>query len=182
MVDIMQLATAAAITPRPAAGSGLPGYPQSETLTNIHLLWLAARGTAEMPARRQIPAAALEPLATQLLLFGVERDPLDFRYLEMGSRMRAVSNDDYTGRCLSEIPHQRAPSLVWDHLTAAVDARAPVRGVIPYVGRRRDIGSISHIVLPLAEDGETVDRLLVCVELAPVMHLQDGTHPFTQLG
>lgn len=182
MMDLMQLATAAALAPRPAAGSGLPGYPQSETLTQAHLLWLAARGSAEMPARRQFLVSALEPLGPQLMVFGIEREPLDFRYLEIGSRMRELSNDDYTGRCLSEIPHQRAPSTVWDHLTAAMDARAPVRGVLPYVGRRRDISSIFHIVLPLADDGETVDRLLVCVELTPVIRLQDGTHPFTQLG
>lgn len=186
MMDLMQLATAAALAARPGIGSGLPGYPQSEILTRAHLLWLAARGTAEMPARRQITAAVLEPLVAQTLVFGVEREPLDFRYLEMGSRMRALSNNDYTGRLLSEIPHQRAPSTVWDHLTAAMDARAPVRGVLPYVGRSRDITSIFHIVLPLAEDGETVDRLLVCVDFAatatPGMRLQDGTHPFTQLG
>lgn len=186
MMDLMQLATAAALARRPNAGSGLPGYPQSEILTRAHLLWLDARGSAEMPARRQFSAATLEPLAAQLLVFGVEQEPLDFRYLEMGSRMRALSNDDYTGRRVSEIPHQRAPSLVWDHLMAAMDARAPVRGVLPYVGRSREFSSIFHIVLPLADDGETVDRLLVCVDLAPIagpgVRLQDGTHPFTQLG
>lgn len=182
MMDLMQIATTAALARQPVNGSGLPGYPQSEMLTRIHLAWLDARGAAEMPARRQIPAATLDSLAGQLLVFGIERAPLDFRYLEMGSRMRELSNDDYTGRCLSDIPHQRPPSLVWDHLTAAMDARAPVRGVLPYVGRRRDVHSVFHIVLPLADDGETVDRLLVCIELAPVVHLQDGTHPFTQLG
>lgn len=184
MIDLMQLATAAALQPKP--GSGLPAYPQSEILTRAHLLWLTARGSAEMPARRQISAAALEPLAAQTLVFGILREPLDFRYLEIGSRMRALSNDDYTGRRLREIPHQRAPSLVWDHLTAAMDARAPVRGVLPYVGRDRDINRIFHIVLPLADDGETVDRLLVCIDLPtvtnPGVRLRDGAHPLTQLG
>ncbi|MBS4045311.1 MAG: hypothetical protein KG075_03135 [Alphaproteobacteria bacterium] len=186
MMDLMQLATAAAMAQRTPAGSGLPGYPQSEILTQAHQLWLAARGSAEMPARRQFTAALLEPLAAQLMVFGIEQEPLDFRYLEIGNRMRGLSNDDYTGKCLSEIPHQRAPSRVWDHLTAAMDARAPVRGVLPYVGRSREFSSIFHIVLPLADDGETVDRLLVCVDLAPGagagVRLQDGTHPFTQLG
>lgn len=186
MMDLMQTATAAALARQPVTGSGLPGYPQSELLTRAHLLWLEARGSAEMPARRHISATALELLAGQLLVFGVERAPLDFRYLEIGSRMRELSNDDYTERRLSEIPHQRPPSLVWDHLTAAMDARAPVRAVLPYVGRNRDVSSIFHIVLPLADDGETVDRLLVCIELAsgtaPGVRLRDGTHPFTQLG
>lgn len=180
MMDLMQLATVAAMASKP--GSGLPGYPQSELLARAHLLWLAARGTAEMPARWQITDSALEPLRPQILLFAVESEPFDFRYLEIGSRMLVLSNDDYTGKRLSEVPHQRPPSLVWDHLAAAVDARAPVRGVLPYVGRSRDISSVFHIVLPLAENGETVDHLLVCVDLAPGVRLQDGVHPFTQLG
>lgn len=166
-----------------ASRTGLPGYPQSDLLTRGHRLWLAARGAAEMPALSRIATSAqLEPLRPQTLVFAVEHAPFDFRYLAVGSRMLALSNDDYTGKALSEVPHQRQPSLVWDHLAAAVDARAPVRGSLPYVGRSRDIASILHIVLPLAEDGETVDHLLVCVDLAQVVRLQDGTHPFTQLG
>lgn len=180
MMDLMQLASVAALASKP--GSGLPGYPQSDLLTCGHRLWLAARGTAEMPGLQQLSAPDLEPLRAQMLLFAVEREPLDFLYLEIGSRMLALSNDDYSGKRLSEVPHQRPPSLVWDHLAAAVDARAPVRGVLPYVGRARDISSIFHIVLPLAADGETVDHLLVCIDLAPLVRLQDGTHPFTQLG
>lgn len=180
MMDLMQLAAVAGMAAKP--GSGLPGYPQSDLLTRGHQLWLAVRGSAEMPSRSRISAALLNALRPQTLFFAIEREPLDFRYVEIGSRMMAVSNDDYTGRRLSEISHQRPPSLVWDHLTAAMDARAPIRGVLPYVGRNRDVGSIFHIVLPLAEDGETVDHLLVCVDLAPVVRLQDGTHPFTQLG
>lgn len=187
MAHLMQLAagmqvaagTAGAASAR---GSGLPGYPQSDILTQGHLLWLAARGRAEMPGRAAIDPALLAPLRPLSLLFAVERAPLDFRYVEIGSRMVALSNDDYTGKRLSEIAHQRPPSTVWDHLTAAVDARAPIRGVLPYVGRSRDIHTIFHIVLPLADDGETVDHLLVCADLAPRVRLQDGTHPFTQLG
>lgn len=181
MMDLMQLTTVAGMAT--AARTGLPGYPQSDLLTRGHQLWLAARGAVEMPALSRIAAfAQLEPLRPQTLVFALEHTPFDFRYVEIGSRMMTLSNDDYTGKLLSEVPHQRPPSLVWDHLAAAVDARAPVRGVLPYVGRSRDIASILHIVLPLAEDGETVDHLLVCVDLAQVVRLQDGTHPFTQLG
>ena len=50
------------------------------------------------------------------------------------------------------------------------------------MGRSRDVGGIFHIVLPLSDDGVTVDRVLVCVDLAPPIRLQDGTPPFTQLG
>jgi hypothetical protein len=165
-------------SPAPA----LPGYPQSRLLRQAHALWLQARGEREMPDWRGLAPllpAAMRPVT---ILFAAVREPFDFRYAEIGSRVREISNADHTGRLLSELPHQRPPSRVWDHLSAALDARAPIRGVLPYVGRSRDISSICHIVLPLADDGERVDRLLVCVDLGPVVRLEDGTHPFTQLG
>jgi hypothetical protein len=160
----------------------LPGYPQSGLLRQAHGLWLQARGDREMPAWHDMPPLLPATMRPLTILFAAIREPLDFRYAEIGSRMREISNADHTGRLLSDLPHQRPPSRVWDHLSAALDARAPIRGVLPYVGRSRDISSIYHIVLPLADDGETVDRLLVCVDLGPLVRLEDGTHPFTQLG
>jgi len=177
----MQLVVLPGATARPS--SGLPGYPQSAMLTTAHGIWLAARGAAEMPSLAMLEHhPALEPMQPQLLLMAVETEPHDFRYVRIGSRMQQLSNADYTGRRMSEILHQRAPSTVWDHLTAAVDCRAPVKGVLPYVGRSRDISSIFHIVMPLATDGERIDHLLICVDLYQSVRLRDGTHPFTQLG
>lgn len=171
-------------TPFAATGEsrGLPGYPQSVLLTRAHGLWLTARGSAEMPGLALLDAPALEPLRSQLILFAVEPEPLDFRYVEIGSRILALSNGDYTGRRLSDIAHQRPPSLVWDHLAAAVDCRAPVKGVLPYVGRFRDISSIFHIVMPLAENGEQADHLLVCVDLFQAVRRLDDPNSFPQLG
>ena len=149
--------------------------------------WDAKRAGKRMPSRADIDPIEMPALLPHVVLLEVLRDvepdwPLDFRYRLIGSRIQAISNADYTGHWLSQIPHQRAPSHVWEHLSAAVDARAPVKGVIPYVGRSREVSGVFHIVLPLAEDGETVDHLLVCVDLAPAIRLQDGTQPFTQLG
>ena len=164
------------------AGPVLPGYPQSAMMRQVHGLWLANRGASEMPTWMSMSALLPTSLLPLTILFTVNREPFDFRYTEIGSRIRAICNADYTGRLMSELPHQRPPSKVWDHLSAAFDARAPVRGALPYVGRSRELSSIYHIVLPLADDGETVDRLLVCVDLGPALRLQDGTPLFTQLG
>lgn len=169
------------------SGSGLPGYPRSAMLNEAYALWLAACGDRDMPAWADVQAHHSELVHPQSLLLSVQRDgapdwPLDFRYELIGSRMHAILNIDYTGMTLSQVPHQRPPSMVWDHLASAVDARAPIKGVVPYVGRSRDVGGVFHIVLPLSDDGTRVDRVLVCVDLAPPIRLQDGTPPFTQLG
>ncbi|HEX6978720.1 MAG TPA: hypothetical protein VF342_05430 [Alphaproteobacteria bacterium] len=161
---------------------GLPGYPQSLLLHDAHARWLAARLAAEMPSWSDLRPHIPDSLRAHAILFEVQPEPLDFRYLEIGSHLLAISNADHTGRLMSELAHQRPPSKIWDHFTAACDARAPIKSVLPYVGRNRDIGSVYHIVLPLADDGEIIDRLLVCVDSAPVIRLADGTQPFTQLG
>lgn len=164
------------------SGSGLPGYPRSAMLNEAYALWLTACGGREMPAWADVQAHHSDLVHPQSLLLSVQHEPLDFRYELIGGRMHAILNIDYTGMTLSQVPHQRPPSLVWDHLASAVDARAPIKGVVPYVGRSRDVGGVFHIVLPLSDDGVAVDRVLVCVDLAPPIRLQDGTPPFTQLG
>ena len=158
------------------------GYPQSGMMRQAHALWLQARGNREMPAWSGLAPLLPTGMRPYTILFAVTPEPFDFRYARIGSRIREISNTDNTGRLLSDLPHQRPPSRVWDHLSAAFDARAPIRGMLPYIGRSRDLSSIYHIVLPLADDGETVDRLLVCVDLGPAIRLEDGTHPFIQLG
>lgn len=150
-----------------APSVALPGYPQSPLLDRAHAFWLERRGAAEMPSWQRMNTTAFEPLRASSILFTVQHEPLDFCYAEIGSRIAAISNADNTGKLISEIPHQRPPSRVWDHFTTAFDARAPVKGTLPYVGRSRDIGGAYQIVLPLADDGRNVDRLLVCVDLAP---------------
>lgn len=166
------------VTPVPV----MPGYPQSGMIRQAHALWLSACGDRDLPARADLLAALPGSLKPFTILFAIETAPLDFRYVEIGARVQAVSNADNTGRRLAELPHQRPPSKVWDHLSAAFDARAPVKGVLPYVGKSRDFSSVFHIVLPLSEDGAAVDHLLVCVDLTPALRLDDGIHPFTQLG
>jgi len=181
MPDLMSLIAVPRVA-SPHSSGALPGYPQSRLLNDAHAYWLACRSAAEMPSWRTVNTAALDPLRPHTILFEVQREPLDFRYAEIGSTIRGISNSDLTGTLMSALPHQQPPSKVWDHLSGAVDAHAPVKGVLPYVGRQRDINSIYHIVLPLADDGETVDRLLVCVDIGPSFRLQDGTPPFSQLG
>jgi len=187
MIDIMQSVAVPPVAlpvvrPVRAPSTALPGYPQSPMMQQAHGLWLQARADREMPGWTDIAPLLPATMRPFTILFTAVREPLDFRYSEIGARIQAITNADNSGRLLSELPHQRPPSRVWDHLSAAFDARAPVRGSLPYVGRSRGIGGIFQIVLPLADDGETVDRLLVCVDITPTVRLEDGTDPFTQLG
>lgn len=165
MVELMQFIAVSGAGAAPSLA--LPGYPQSALLNRAHAYWLARRAAAEMPSWGDINTRLFDPLRPHAILFEVERQPLDFRYVEVGSRIAAVSNADNTGRRISELPHQRPPSRIWEHFTAALDARAPVKGALPYVGRSRDVGGAYQIVMPLGDDGRNVDRLLVCVDLAP---------------
>lgn len=176
MVGLMQSAAVARM--RTAPSVALPGYPQSPLLERAHAYWLERRGVAEMPSWRTMNTHVFDPMRASSILFTVQREPLDFRYAEIGSRIAAVSNTDNTGKLVSELPHQRPPSRVWDHFTTAFDARAPVKGTLPYVGRSRDVGGAFQIVLPLADDGRNVDCLLVCVDFAPPVTPVDRSSAF----
>src|SRR3546814_11764749 len=113
-------------------------------MRQAHGLVLQARGAREMPDRATLAPLIPETIRPFTILFAAIREPFDFRYAEIGSRIQAISNSDNIGRLLSELPHQRPPSKGWDHPSAAFHARAPIRGGPPYVGRSRPPTSTNH--------------------------------------
>jgi hypothetical protein len=131
--------------------------------------WLGkqrALGDPDMlPARRDLdPVLDVPRLLPQLMLMDVLGDPLDFRYRLVGSALRRHMAEDWTGRCLSDIPFQRAGSTVWDNNLRVLKERRPLLARPPYIGPHKDFLFVESVILPLAGDGQSVDMLLFAVD------------------
>jgi hypothetical protein len=72
-------------------------------------------------------------------------------------------NDRDTGMWMSEIPHQAAPSRIWANCRQVALEGAPLAGDTPYVGRNKEFLSTEDLIMPLSDDGKTVDMLFVTV-------------------
>lgn len=138
-------------------------------LRQAYEYWNAKRGARAMPARVDIDPIEMLPLLPYLVLMDVLRDakpgwPLDFRYRLLGTHVDSMMNARYTGRCMSDLPHQQPDSRLWISLETVTTAREPRINRVPYVGPHKDFMSVVDLVMPLSSDGMTIDMLFCIVD------------------
>lgn len=130
--------------------------------------WNAKRGPRRMPSRADLDPAEIKPLLPHVVLMEVVRDAafelLDFRYRLIGTAVDGNSSGRFTGRVMSDIPHQRQPSRLWSNFEWVVAERQPKTSRVPYAGPHQDFLSVVDLVMPLSADGETVNMLFCVVD------------------
>jgi len=141
-------------------------------LRQAYAYWDAKRNGREMPARRDLDPAEMVPLLPYLVLMDVQHAakpgwPLDFRYRLIGTHADLMMNGRYTGKSMSDLPHQQPGSRIWESLEAVTLARVPRVNRVPYVGPHKDFISVVDMVMPLSSDGATVDMLFCIIDFVP---------------
>lgn len=125
--------------------------------------WKQKRGDRPMPAGRDIDPAEIAKILPHVILLDVRQQPLDFRYRLVGAKMDEHMLGSYTGLWMSQIPHQRPPSRIWANCRqVALEAR-PLSGDTPYVGKGKEFLTTEDLLMPLSDDGKTVQMLFITV-------------------
>ena len=134
---------------------------QSEIVRAGYAYWLAGKGVRALPARGDFdPLIEIPRLVPSIIIFDVLREPLDFVYRLIGSKVRTHLMQDLTGVAMSEIAFQRPPSVIWSHQAWVVEHAAPRFLRPPYVGPHQDFLFIEAVILPCGT-GDRVDKLMV---------------------
>lgn len=123
--------------------------------------WNKKRGKRRLPSRHDIDPAEIVEILPHVFLLDVQQVPLDFRYRLIGTKMDEHMTGSYTGLWMSQIPHQTAPSRIWDACRRVVEEIMPLSSDTPYVGKNKDFLTTEDLIMPLSDDGETVDMLFV---------------------
>ena len=126
--------------------------------------WESIRAGRPMPGRADIDPSEIVGILPCVFLLDVRPEPLDFRYRLIGTKMSNNINRDHTGSCMSEIEHQRAPSRIWTACERVVTHRVPLSSDTPYVGKLHEFKTTEDLIMPLSEDGKTVNMLFVTAD------------------
>lgn len=133
-----------------------------EALRSLYAYWNDRRGARAMPARSDLDPVDIPALLRHLILLDVTYDPLRFRVRLYGTEVIELRGRDLTGRYLYEdsptaIGEQTRP---WN--VEAVETRRPhyVTGPFTDISDGR-AGTFYRLSLPLSEDGERVDMLMI---------------------
>ena len=119
----------------------------------------AATRLGQPPPREFVDGAQLGELMGWLFLYRVERDPLRFLYVHCGEKIARRLGFSLTGRYVHEHPNPAAAAGIAATLTAAVEAKRPLR----MESRRRVLGhdlKTEVVVSPLAARDGTIDHVL----------------------
>ena len=137
---------------------------ESPILRDGYSYWRAKITGGRLPSRSDINPVEIARLMPNAVMVDVQREPeLDFRYRLIGTTVAENLYKDHTGSWFSEIDYQKAPSQIWQNCCRVVETGEALLPSTPYVGPRQGLTRIEDVILPLADDGETVDCLLVFV-------------------
>ncbi len=135
--------------------------PDDVRLQRLLAYWNERRGDRPMPSRAAIDPLDFAYILGNIVLFGVEREPLRFRIRLQGSTFVQRLGFDLTGRLLDDLtsmPNFR--DLIAAAATAVVEAGKPVR-------RRRNMimdGRVLRyeaLLLPLGTPAGEVEHVLI---------------------
>ena len=135
-------------------------------LQRVRQDWQNRRNGRILPARSSFDIVDLKYILGNLNLVEVQRDPLRFRFRVHGTNCAKLLGYDMTWKFVDDYPDPWYRARVRRNFTSVVESRAPRcdLGQREIVDRR--IIRFEALILPLAEDGETVDRLMVALSLS----------------
>jgi PAS domain len=121
--------------------------------------WNRKRGTRAMPARADIDPVEIRHILPNIILVDVLCDPLDFRCRLVGSEIERIARASPHGRRFSQSRNFRPGSQGWADYERAVLLAKPVTGPFAYAGPDRSVRGVSHCLMPLSADGQTVNMI-----------------------
>lgn len=149
----------------PADQDGAPPKFESPILQDGYSYWHSKKAGGRLPRRVDIDPVEIPRLMPHVVLLDVRREPeTDFKYRLIGTYVAENLYNDHTGSSFSEIEHQKAPSQIWQNCCRVVETGDAFIAGTPYVGPHQEFRRVEDVILPLADDGETVDCLLVFIE------------------
>jgi hypothetical protein len=144
-----------------------------EQLRSLEAYWKLKRGDRTMPARSDFSFEELRPWLGNLGFITVERgaDPAEmrFRVTLSGTKLDDYRGKNITGRYVDECCNQTASST--PHFEACVATHAPVWYIHDNSHNSAIYRDMAKVLLPLSEDGVTVDRIMIAI-----YPLQAGSH------
>lgn len=137
---------------------------QTRLVQDGYSYWRSKCVNDRLPSRSDIDPIEIPRLMSHAVMLDVKREPeLDFRYRLIGTYVAEHMHIDHTGSWFSEIEHKKAPSEIWKNCKHVVETGKAYLSGTPYIGPHQGYLQAEDIFLPLADDGKTVDTLLIFI-------------------
>jgi hypothetical protein len=140
----------------------IPAEVTSEEIRRLYDYWKTRLAGRRYPARRDIDPLDFRYLLGSIMLVDVLRSPLRFRIRLQGVELVKYFGRDLTGKFFDDIARPELRAFILQRAKELIEAGEP------YFARREVIVDKQSIrfeaaMLPLANDGETIDMAVLAV-------------------
>lgn len=137
-------------------------------LAALHAWWERKRREEErLPRRGDVNPAEIPRLLPHIALLDILRDPLDYRYRLIGTRLVEMMGGERTGKRMREVMNPPAIEGTVMLMTRLIETREP----LAFSGRlfwlQKEYLGFHALVLPLSSGGEEIDMALMGLEFGP---------------
>lgn len=134
------------------------------SLTELLEHWKALCGDRAMPQRNDFDPVQVPELLTGICLVEVIDGGKDYFYRVAGSALEEMTGQVLQGKYFSELIHAKSRESMRATCGASVETARPIviKNQLREPGRGQT--AITAIVLPLSDDGQTVNMLLTMTE------------------
>jgi hypothetical protein len=132
--------------------------PDHADLSALYDLWHEVHAGVRLPSRTDFPTQVLRPWFGHLAILRVLGPEQRLRVDLVGTRIVELDGQDCTGRCLDEVVPPHAVDTVLAPYRELLNTGQPVYH--RYTAPDRPLLGVHRLLLPLAEDGDTIDRIL----------------------
>lgn len=144
--------------------AGLASLLVHPCVRELFAYWRSKAAAGRLPRRGDLDPLEMKSALGHLAVVEVSRDPLRFRYRLHGASLAALDGFDMTNKWLDEHPVPEVRARIASSWRRAAERRQLIHGFRDCFAdirpRRYEV-----LVLPLAEDGAAVDKLLVMQSL-----------------
>lgn len=135
-----------------------------DSLRQMLAYWQSKRHGRAMPARADIDPAEIKPLLPDIILVDVVYDAAarpDFVYRLLGTREVEIRGRDPTGQRVAQNFHGPSAENALGCYNKVAAAKVPLLDDEYYAREGDEYGDEANLFLPLSNDGEQVNMILV---------------------
>lgn len=128
----------------------------------MYRYWLSKRNDRVMPARSDIDPTEIPPrLLPGISLVDVLADDRRYIFRLAGTRCVAALGKDPTGKTALDAPLGQYSTAAFSGFDSVVASREPHLDLVPFIASSGHYETTETLILPLSEDGSTVNKILV---------------------
>lgn len=139
---------------------------ETEQLRAFYVYWDGKRAGRAMPRRSDIAEADFGEWKDNVIIVRVERDPMDFFYEYFGDKIVSLFGRNAQGERLSAFTGKGA-DIIRDGYVATLEHKAP-HHQSNFGAATGGVYRYERVLLPLSDDGERVDGILVLTYQMPL--------------